>query len=296
MNEYLQLGHMEQVPEHEKCRCDAVYLPHQAVTREDKDTTKLRDVFDASAKSKNGISLNDCLLVGPSLQPDLRHIMIRWRVHPICLLAVIEKMNRMVKIVNQDVDFQRIIWKNKAGVNKVFRLLTVTFGTASAPYLAIKALQQVAIDEGINYPLAAKVTLNDFYVDDVLIGSESVDQGLTLYREMNAMLGKGGFKLHKWSSNSNSLMADIKKGNKGEEMIDGMHIKLDNVFKILGLTWDRRSDSFGDSVNLTALQEPITKRKVLADVARLYDPLGWLTPSIIIAKTMIQKLWLAGLS
>ncbi|XP_045458533.1 uncharacterized protein LOC123668885 [Melitaea cinxia] len=297
MEEYLHHGHMEPVPISEENVSNAVYLPHHAVVRDDKDTTKLRVVFDASAKGKNEVSLNDCLLIGPSLQPDLRHILMRWRIHPICLVADIEKMYRMVNVAREHVDFQRIIWKdNKSGEDRIFRLLTVTFGTASAPYLAIKALQQVAIDEGINYPLAAKVTLNDFYVDDLLSGCESVEQGLKLYNEMNAMLSKGGFKLHKWSSNSNTMLESIKGVNSNEETIEGIHLKLDNVLKILGITWDRSSDSFVYSVNLPEMQQPVTKRKILADVARLYDPLGWIAPTIVLAKAMIQKLWLAGLT
>ncbi|XP_063838254.1 uncharacterized protein LOC135087417 [Ostrinia nubilalis] len=97
INEYLTLGHMEKITdETQRNKPDAVYLPHHAVIREDKSTTKLRVVFDASCKGTNGFSLNDTLMVGPTLQADLRHIIMKWRVHPICLSADVIKMFRQV--------------------------------------------------------------------------------------------------------------------------------------------------------------------------------------------------------
>lgn len=79
MQEYLDLNHMKKVREGKSNNNKAVYLPHHAVVREDKDTTKVRVVFDASCKGSKGTSLNDNLLVGPTLQADLRHIVMRWR-------------------------------------------------------------------------------------------------------------------------------------------------------------------------------------------------------------------------
>lgn len=84
---------MEMVtPETDAKRSEAVYLPHHAVVREDKTTTKVRVVFVASSKGSQGILLNDMLLVGPTIQPDLRHIVMKWRLHPIVLCADIEKI------------------------------------------------------------------------------------------------------------------------------------------------------------------------------------------------------------
>lgn len=62
-------------PQNEGC-----YLPHHSITREDKTTSKRRTVFDASAKSSNGISLNERCLNGPTIQPELIDTFIRWRL------------------------------------------------------------------------------------------------------------------------------------------------------------------------------------------------------------------------
>lgn len=305
IDEYLTLGHMEEVPKSEVNNAKAIYLPHHAVIRQDKDTTKVRVVFDASCKGKNNQSLNDQLLVGPTLQPELRHIITQWRKAPICMAADIVKMYRQVKTDMQDADYQRILWRDdKTGDLKHYRLTRVTFGTAAAPYLAVKSLQQVAHDHGADYPSAAEIILKHFYVDDLMTGVQNIEEGKNLYREMNELLGKGGFSLQKWTSNSEELLQEMKDSEKekknvqtnGKGMEEELKIKTDEVMKIVGLTWNRSEDSFRYQVDMIDVREPATKRTIISDISRFYDPLGWVGPSIIISKMLIQKLWLAGLN
>ncbi|KAL0821968.1 hypothetical protein ABMA28_005356 [Loxostege sticticalis] len=301
INEYVTMGHMELVPENEIKKRGAIYLPHHAVVREDRETTKVRAVFDASCKGTNNMSLNDNMLIGPTLQPDLRHLVLRWRMSPICLVADIVKMYRQVKVDKADADYLRILWRDDTSHKvKHYRMLRVTFGVASSPYLAVKALQQVAIDEGHMYPMAAEKVSTDFYMDDLMTGCETKEDGIKLYREMNELLAKGGFELQKWTSNSQELLKEIKElENKGiedeKEIKENLKIKTDEIIKIVGLTWNRSDDSFTYKVVTPALKEPATKRSIIADISRFYDPLGWVGPSIIISKMLIQKLWLAGI-
>lgn len=294
IKEYHDLGHMEIVPKEDQNKPGAVYLPHHAVIREDKSTSKTRVVFDASCPGINGISLNQDLLVGPQLQQDLRQILLRWRCFPISLVSDIVKMYRQVKVYDEDADFQRILWRNHQHEPLThFRLLRVTFGTAAAPYLAVRTLHQVAYDHGEAYPLAADRVLKDFYMDDLLTGCETVDEGEKIYNELNEMLGKAGFELQKWCTNNEQLM---NRFNNGENISEAtVQLKLDTVMKVLGLTWNREADTFEYAVQLPPLQVPITKRRMISDISRLFDPLGWLAPVIIRAKIFIQKLWLTGI-
>ncbi|XP_049887028.1 uncharacterized protein LOC126381618 [Pectinophora gossypiella] len=216
LKEYVSLNHMERISEEsEKEKEDAVWLPHHAVIRMDKTTTKTRVVFNASSKGTNGVSLNDTLMVGPTLQPDLRHIVLRWRLYPICLTADIIKMYRQVRVADKHTDYQRILWRlDPNGEIEDYRLLTVTFGTASAPYLAVKALQQTAVDEGHKYPLAAERAKSDFYMDDLMPGCHSETEAIEIYRQMNEMLKKGGkddvlMELHGFSDASNVAYAAV---------------------------------------------------------------------------------------
>ncbi|XP_013178804.1 PREDICTED: uncharacterized protein LOC106125929, partial [Papilio xuthus] len=293
INEYLDLGHMEKVEDKE--RTDAVYLPHHAVVRNDKITTKVRVVFDASCTGTNGASLNQDLLVGPTLQPELRHILMNWRQFPICLVADIIKMYRQVKVSKTDVDFQRILWReNSEDELQHFRLLRVTFGTSSAPYLAVKSLQQIAHDEGADFPLASNRVLKDFYVDDLMTGCQNVEEGIKIYHEMKKLLGRGGFELQRWSTNNSELLDHIQEDHR-QATGGHLELKIDTVSKILGLTWNRSSDEFEYTVNLPPLETPVTKRRVISDIAKLFDPLGWIAPAIITAKVFIQRLWLSGI-
>lgn len=293
IKDYKDLGHIEEVPEKEIYSKKSVYLPHHPVLREDKETTKTRIVFDASCKGTNGISLNDELLSGPVLQEDLRYIIMRWRMHAICFAADIQKMYRMIIINKEDADFQRILWRNNSNEEiKDYRLLTVTFGTTSAPYLAVKTLIQLAHEERNSYPVASDITLSDFFVDDVMSGCDTVEEAIEASNQLKAMLAKGGFELKKWSSNNIELLNSMDPSNISSNI--QLDINLDGTVKALGISWNLRTDQFMYKISLPAPPSTITKRNVLSDVQKLYDPLGWISPSIVLAKMLIQKLWLVG--
>ncbi|KAJ0169499.1 hypothetical protein K1T71_015086 [Dendrolimus kikuchii] len=219
MNEYVHLGHMEVVSNPDKS--DAVYLPHHAVVKQDKITSRVRVVFDASCSGSNGVSLNNDLMTGPTLQPELRHLVMRWRRFPIALVADIVKMYRQVKVSESDTAFQRIYWREDPDQDlQQFRLLRVTFGTSPAPFLAVRCLQQLACDEGADFPLAAQRVLCDFYMDDLISGTHSVDQGVLIHKQMIGLLKRGCFPLQKWSSNNADLMSHISKGNNIPEDLE----------------------------------------------------------------------------
>lgn len=292
IQEYLDMGHMEAVNDRDNAK--AVYLPHHAVVRQDKTTSKVRIVFDASCSGSNGVSLNNDLMTGPTLQPELRHLIMRWRCYPIALVADIVKMYRQIKVADADVDFQRIYWRENPGEElQHLRLLRVTFGTTSAPFLAVRTLQQLARDEGAKFTLAAERVLNEFYMDDLMSGCYSVAEGVRVHEQMKQLLILGGFPLQKWASNNKNLMNSITEGK--DSSVTEMEIKSDEVLRILGVTWHREADEFQCTVKLAPVEHPITKRRVVSDIARLFDPLGWMAPVITTAKVFIQRLWLSGI-
>lgn len=83
------------------------------VSKASSTTTKLRVVFDASAKTNNGISLNDTLAAGPTIYPTLENILLRFRVHKVALSADISKMYRAVHLAPEDRDLHRFIWREQ---------------------------------------------------------------------------------------------------------------------------------------------------------------------------------------
>lgn len=92
MREYELLGHMTKIAINSQSRSNAsYYFPRHAVTKITSTTTKLRVVFDGSAKTTSGTSCNDAQDVGPVIQDDLFAVLIRFRQHHIVLTADIEK-------------------------------------------------------------------------------------------------------------------------------------------------------------------------------------------------------------
>ncbi len=114
IKEFLDLKHLEEVPldELQKPNEQVYYLLHHCVHKEDSTTTKLRVVFDGSAKSENGFSLNDSLMVGPIVQSDLFSILVRFRFHVVALSADIAKMYRQFALDKSSKDFHRILWRD----------------------------------------------------------------------------------------------------------------------------------------------------------------------------------------
>ncbi|XP_061514979.1 uncharacterized protein LOC133393554 [Anopheles gambiae] len=179
MKEYERLGHMKRLTEPVDDLCEHYYLPHHAVTKETSTTTKVRVVFDASCKTSSGYSLNDKLLVGPVIQDDLFSIIVRFRSRAIALSADVEKMYRQILHDERDHQYLRIRYREDPSEPiQTFQLLTVTYGTASAPFLATRTLKQIAHDHHTQYPLAVNAVLRDFYVDDLLSGTEEISDAI----------------------------------------------------------------------------------------------------------------------
>ncbi|UYV85166.1 hypothetical protein LAZ67_X004794 [Cordylochernes scorpioides] len=291
MREYLELNHMELIPlkELKKPSNQCFYLPHHGVLREQSTTTKIRVVFDASSRSTNNLSLNDFLHVGPKLQQNLFNILLRFRTFPIAITADIEKMFRQIRLNSDDRDYHRILWReNPEDPILEYRLLTVTYGTASAPFLAIRTIQQLAEDESSKLPSASSIVFRDFYVDDLISGAYSIQEAKSLVAELSSLLNKGGFKLRKWSSNNKEVLSSLS-----QEIINDTNSKLleeDSSIKLQGLVWNKIQDTF--NVQVTPLNfEVTTKRHLLSAIAKIYDPLGLLSPTTVLLKIMIQQLW-----
>ena len=107
ISQQVQDGIIEQVSEMEPAG-KTHYLPHRAVVRENVESTKVRIVYDASCKERtSGVSLNDCLHVGPSLTPMIFDVLLRFRVSPLAIVSDIEKAFLNIGIHPEDRDSLR---------------------------------------------------------------------------------------------------------------------------------------------------------------------------------------------
>lgn len=283
INEYITLGHMTRI---KRYNTPHYFMPHHGVFREHSTTTKLRVVFDASARSSNGRSLNDLQMVGPPIQGDLISILLRFREHRYVACADIEKMYRQVLVDEQQRHLQLILWReNPTEPLGVYQLNTVTYGTASAPFLSCRCLKQLA-KECSNADVAKSIS-EDFYVDDLICSSPEMSSLMKHCDAIAQVLKSGCFHLRKWIFNFNFLSTE----NISKELLLGEQTHS----KTLGLGWYNRDDEFYFHTQVSNKSEIITKRVIFSGTAQIFDPLGLLSPIITTAKILIQRLWLLKL-
>ncbi|XP_065079455.1 uncharacterized protein LOC135702362 [Ochlerotatus camptorhynchus] len=288
MAEYIELGHMVPVdPLQDKTHTRSFYLPHHAVLKPSSTTTKCRVVFDGSSKSSTGISLNDCLMVGPTVQDALYAIVIRFCMYEVALVADVTKMYRQMWVHPDDRRLQLVYWQSRTDSHvHPYELTTVTYGTACAPYLATRCLQQLSYDHSVSETDAAARIGKDFYVDDFLSGADTVEEATQLRSGVQSILASAGFELRKWSSNSSEVLSHIPDNLKDDRPI----VAVDDIqgsVSTLGLLWHPESDTFRFKVPERFSDNPITKRIVVSEMSKLFDPLGILGPVIITAKVAL---------
>ena len=170
MQEQLKNGIIEVVSEEEVPSGYRIhYLPHHAIIRRDRQTTKLRVVYDASAKLE-GSSLNECLHVGPKFNQIILEILLRFRANRIALVADIEKAFLMVSFMLRDRDVLRFIWvlniHSESPDIYVYRFKRVVFGVASSPFLLNTTVKHHMESSAESFPYSVRKLQKSMYMDD----------------------------------------------------------------------------------------------------------------------------------
>ncbi|XP_060608441.1 uncharacterized protein LOC132760480 [Ruditapes philippinarum] len=261
------------------------YLPHHAVIKPDKSTTKLRIVYDASAKSKvENNSLNDCLYKGPVLLNDLCGILLRFRLHKIGIVSDIEKAFLQVGLQKDQRDVTRFIWlkdiehpdisQNQVQEVQEYRFCGIPFGIVSSPFLLGATIDYHL--ECYNNEIAKKLR-RDIYMDNVVTRTENVEAAKYLYIRSKRIFDDASMNLLEWASNRD-VTESILPENRANETV-------------LGLEWNRHKDTLAiQKVNKSTTQ-CVTKRVILSKIASVFDPLGIFSPVTLRGKVLIQTLW-----
>eukprot|EP00794_Sanderia_malayensis_P012189 gene12189-biopygen9725 len=317
IDEQVKLGIIEQVSEMDQAN-KIHYLPSQTVVRDDAETTKVRIVFDASSKDKNsGVSLNDCLHIGPSLTPLIFEMLLRFRGYSVPLVGDIEKAFLNIEVDPKDRDCLRFLWKtNLEGDDSdimIFRFNRVVFGVNSSPFLLNAVLRNhIETYEHCDPEFVMKMK-ESFYVDDMISGANNRKEAFDLYLKAKGRMKEGGFRLRKWKTSDVELSQKIKESEGmnecqpgqagGEEMsyakeMLGVEKASDSKTKVLGLIWDSCKDNleFKLSKVSNASNEQPTKRGILSTLGTIFDPLGIISPISVIVKVLFQELCMSKLS
>ena len=289
---YLEKGYVGKVPQ-EQCSGPAWYLPHFAVIRQDKATTKLRIVFDASART-DGLALNDLIHTGPKLQRDLFNVLTRFRREPVAVVCDIAEMYLQIELAPQDRPYHRFLWRDFQDSEQptVYQFNRVVFGVNASPFLAQYVAQENARRLEHKYPMAATAVDESTYMDDSMPSVPNEQDGKELVQQLSELWAAAGMHARKWLSNSPDVLKQVPQEDRVQQLdLDAPDLP---SIKTLGMWWDAESDSFSFRFNQPASEAIVTKRFFLRKLASIFDPLGLLAPFTVRAKTLFQELWLQG--
>ena len=290
---YLEKGYLRKVGKDEVIPPEVWYLPHFPIIRMDKTTTKVRIVFDCSAKT-DGLSLNDVINPGPKLQKELFDVLLRFRRHPVALACDVKEMYLQVEIEENDRPYFRVLWRDLDSTKEpdVYEFTRVVFGKNSAPMEAQFIAQENARLHQETHPLAAETVLKSTYMDDSIDSVETDEIGVKLYRQLSSLWNHAGMQARKWVSNSEAVMEAIPVEDQAVQLT----ITDDKypVVKTLGVAWDSKEDILTLPASRVSSDLPLTKRNVLRTIAAVFDPLGFVSPFVMVAKVILQELWARG--
>ena len=242
----------------------------------------------------------------------------RWNF--VALTVDIEKAFQMVGIKPEDRDMLRFLWlkdslaDEREIVDYSFNLFL--FGLRPSPSILGETIAYHLNIYRQTEPEMFELFRKSLYVDDLLTGQENDEKGLIVYQKSKKMMASGGFNPRKWNSNSRNLLKAIEACESSQNQIrstdeataedDESHAKSSNTpinsetkndttVKVLDMNWDTVADEF--FFNLTDLFNyettlPVTKRSVLKLSAKIFDPIGFLTPYTIETKILFQELCL----
>jgi hypothetical protein len=200
-------------------------------------------------------------------------------------LADVSKMYRSVGLAIEDRDYHRFLWReNPNDPVHDYRMTRVTFGITNSVF-------RLAEDNEAKFPLAAKVVRESFYVDDGLPSVQTKQEAILLQRQLQDLFATGGFKLHKWDSNSTEVLNSIPQEIRSSQNTSKLG-NSDNFVKTLGIEYNSNQDYFQFSTaEFSVDQSHLTKRNVLSDSSKIFDPLGLISCVTIVVKIIFQQLW-----
>ena len=267
------------------------YLPHHPVVHPHKPG-KVRRVLNGAAKF-HGHSLNSALLTGPDLLQNLIHVLLRFRQHPYAVSADIEGMFLQVGVIPADQPSLRFLWREDPTTEvAVFQYARHIFGSKDSPTCANYALKRTATDNQSEFPEAAASVCNNFYMDDYLESSQTVQQATQKAEDLVKLLARGGFKLTKFVTNVPSILSRLQPNTELPQGEIKVLPTAEDSSHVLGLKWNHRADTLVVSRGTSPdLNKTITQRVVLSLVSAVYDPIGLVAPYTVKARLLLKDIW-----
>lgn len=300
----LRRGVIEEVKPDQPPQGVLFYLPHHLIQTPDKVTTKLRPVFDASAKeSKGDLSLNDCIYRGPNLMADLAGLLVKLRTYRYVLLGDIEKAFHQIILDERDRDATRFYWLHDLSAPPTraniatYRSRALLFGVICCPF-ELSGTVNHHLDHYVENRELAKEIKSGCYADNVILEANSEEEILTKYRETKLIFKTAGMNMREYISNCSEANEKIPKEDLAKESTENL--------KILGTRWNLKTDRLALQTPKEPKPKPkskkgkriyakntnlFSKRVVLTFISSIFDVLGFLAPAILPLKIFLQELW-----
>ncbi|XP_050298613.1 uncharacterized protein LOC126737669 isoform X1 [Anthonomus grandis grandis] len=261
----------------------AHYLPHRPVIKLN-SSTKIRPVFDASAREKDSPSLNQCLEKGVNLIEMISNILLRFRQQRIGVVSDIRKAFLQLSIHPDDRDFLRFLWRDKNGQEIIFRHRRVVFGINSSPFLLgasleyhLSKMSEKCESMAVSKDIVVKLS-KAFYVDNCVTSVANEEDLESFVKGSIMIMAEGRFDLRGWEYTGQV------QGNSR-----------DPTTSVLGIKWNRVDDTLFLNQDIGNIEEllsqPVTKRLMLSLAQRIFDPIGFSCPAVLIPKLLLQKTW-----
>ncbi|KHJ42945.1 Pao retrotransposon peptidase [Trichuris suis] len=248
------------------------------VTDENELGIEQQIVFDSSAMYE-GRSLNSALLTGPALQNELRLVLLKFSEGSIAFAADVEAMFSRIRLHPEDARYHRFLWKDPESerVKHNHAYCSRVWPGSGRGGTSVRAIQ------------------NNLYMDDYLDSARTTSEAIARARDVQDILRKGDFHLTKWVSNCKELMEAFGGDSSSLTTAEEYHLGEDTFdTKVLGVRWRQQDDVLVFHVDLG--EAVFTRRGLLSKMAKIYDPLGLLSPAVTRAKIMHRQLGLCGLN
>ena len=207
-------------------------------------------------------------------------VLLRFRENSVAVVGDISKMYHQIAISEEDQHVHRFLWRNLETSRQpdVYVMKVLTFGDKPAPAMALSALRKSAEAMKDEFPEASDTIQRNSYMDDVCDSVSDYEGALRRAAEVDGILNKYGFQIKKWTFSRDDGSAQASSSVSKRE-------------KVLGLMWDPQADDLALKVSGKLDMVPLTKRKVLGQISKVFDPLGLAAALVVRAKIAMQDLW-----
>ena len=215
-------------------------------------------------------------------------MLIRFRQHPVAIVADIKGMFFQVMVEEADWDALRFLLYPDDDINQapvVYCMKTHVFGAKSSPCCAAFALRMTGSENATGAKQnVVNAVMESVYVDGVCVSCVTESEASDLVHQLRQLLASDGFHLTKFVSNSRTVLEQLPPG----DILGDVHLSEElPVYKTLGMFWDASSDQLRVRVNIK--KRSCTRRDLLSMIGQTYDPLGIIQPFLLPARRLLQQ-------